>query len=44
VLAHLIGEEMSQVEMMTLLKLHRGQYSLVGGVQAGGGTVWRSKI
>jgi trk/ktr system potassium uptake protein len=29
VLAHLIGEEMSLGEMMTLLKLRRGQYSLV---------------
>ncbi|HEX9090067.1 MAG TPA: TrkA C-terminal domain-containing protein, partial [Anaerolineales bacterium] len=29
VLAHLIGEEMSLGDMMTLLKLRRGQYSLV---------------
>ncbi len=29
ILAHLIGEEMSVVDMMTLLKLRRGQYSLV---------------
>jgi trk system potassium uptake protein TrkA len=29
ILAHLIGEEMSLGDMMTLLKLRRGQYSLV---------------
>jgi trk system potassium uptake protein TrkA len=29
VLAHLIGEELSLGEMMTLAKLHRGQYSLI---------------
>jgi hypothetical protein len=29
VLAHLIGEEMSLGDMMTLLKLRRGEYSLV---------------
>ena len=29
ILAHLIEEEMSLGDMMTLLKLHRGQYSLV---------------
>jgi len=29
VLAHLIGEEMSLGDMMTLLKLRRGQYSLI---------------
>jgi trk system potassium uptake protein TrkA len=28
-MAHLIGEEMSLGDMMTLLKLRRGQYSLV---------------
>ncbi len=32
VLAHLIGEEMSLGDMMTLLKLRRGQYSLVEAV------------
>lgn len=29
ILAHIIGEQMSMGDMMTLLKLHRGQYSLV---------------
>lgn len=29
ILAHLIGEEMSLGDMLTLLKLSRGQYSLV---------------
>jgi trk system potassium uptake protein TrkA len=41
ILAHLIGEEMSLGDMMTLLKLRRGQYSLVetvipDGVKAAG--------
>jgi trk/ktr system potassium uptake protein len=41
ILAHLIGEEMSLGDMMTLLKLRRGEYSLVevviqSGVKAAG--------
>jgi trk system potassium uptake protein TrkA len=44
VLAHLIGEEMSLGDMMTLLKLRRGQYSLVEviippGVKAAGASI-----
>jgi trk system potassium uptake protein TrkA len=44
ILAHLIGEEMSVGEMMTLLKLRRGPYSLVEvviqpGVKAAGSSI-----
>ncbi len=44
ILAHLIGEEMSLGDMMTLLKLRRGQYSLVEvviplGVKAAGAAI-----
>jgi trk system potassium uptake protein len=44
VLAHLIGEEMSLGDMMTLLKLRRGQYSLIElvilpGVAAAGAAI-----
>lgn len=44
ILAHLIGEEMSLGDMMTLLKLRRGQYSLVEvviqpGVKAAGTSI-----
>jgi trk system potassium uptake protein TrkA len=44
ILAHLIGEEMSLGDMMTLLKLRRGEYSLVEvmippGVKAAGAAI-----